>query len=99
MSDKPIVVPKAAKGPAVERYEFVIPGRFNGVVLPVVPHTVTKVTDAGKGKLEWRRVGGQQIVGSRRFVAPVVVEYITDKEHARWHKAQIDAAAKAAAGK
>ena len=103
MSDKPIEskVPKAppkVKGPNTERYEFTVAGKYNALGLPVVPHTIVKVTDAGKGKLEWKLIG-QQLVGSRRFTPPVVVEYITDAEHARWHKAEIDAAAKEAAKK
>ena len=96
----PDVTPKAAtaqvKGPKTETFEYSGTGKYNAIGLPVVPHAVTKVSDAGKGKLGWNLVC-QQVVASRCFVPPVVVEYITVKEHALWHQAKLDAEAREAA--
>ena len=98
----PDVTPKAAtaqvKGPKPETFEYLGGGKYNAIGLPIVPYAVAKVSDAGKGKLDWKVVG-QQVVASRRFVPPVVVEYITTEEHARWHKAKADADARAEAAK
>jgi len=89
------IAPKV-KGPKTERFEFSGGGKYNAVALPIVPHEVVKVTDAGKGKLDFRLLG-QQVIASRPFVPPVVVEYITTEEQARWNKAEIDAKAREAA--
>lgn len=86
------------KEPKTVRFECKTGNRFNAVGLPIVPHIVTKVSDMGKGKLGWKLVG-QQIVASRHFVPPVVVEYITVEEHARWRKAKADAEAREEAAK
>ena len=100
MSDKQPAVKTAPKrhGPKTETLECILAGKYNAIGLPVVPHTVVTVSDAGKGKLEWRLIG-QQVIGSRRFAPPVVVEYITTAEHAKWTQAKLDAEAREAARK
>ena len=65
-------------------------GEYNAVTVPVVPHSVTSVTDGSKDKLD-HRVVGQQIVASRRFVPPVIVEYVTSAEHEKRQSAMIAA--------
>lgn len=66
--------------------------KFNAVGIPVADHVVS-VTDAGKGKLDWTLVG-QQVVAGRRFVVPVVIEYVLPAEQDKWRAAMIDELAK-----
>ena len=63
-------------------------GEYNAVTVPVVPHSVTSVTDGSKDKLDYRVVG-QQIVASRRFVPPVIIEYVTPAEYEKRRSAMI----------
>lgn len=75
---------KKAKPIKSQTFEMVKPGDYNAIVLPVAPHAIAQVTDAGKSKLVCELVG-QQVVASRPFVAPVSVQYVTRAEHERWH--------------
>lgn len=84
---------KKVKPPKVARFEWAKSGRFNAVGLPVVPHAVVQVADGSKGKLDYI-VKGQQVIISGVFVAPVVIEYITEPEYLKWRSAMIDAVPK-----
>lgn len=81
---------KRVKPVKISKFEYTKAGQYNAIALPVVPHAVVTVTDAGKGKLDWTLIG-QQIVAARRFSAPVVVEYITAADQNTWGAAFIAA--------
>jgi expansin (peptidoglycan-binding protein) len=88
-------VEKRVKGPKMTTQTFSDEsGGYNSVALDVVPEAVLKVGDASKGSsLSWKIVG-QQIIASRAFTAPVVVEYVTIKAHEAWRKEMISAVVK-----
>lgn len=83
---------KKVKPPKVVKYDWTGQARANALCLPVVPHEVVKVADSSKDKLEYSVIG-QQVIASRPFVSPVVIEYITEPEYSKWTSAMIDAVA------
>jgi hypothetical protein len=71
--------------PKAERYVEEAEGEYNAVGLPSIPSEIVSVVDED-GELQ-HRVVGQQIVFDRRPVPPVVIEYVSVSEGARWKAA------------
>lgn len=84
---------KKVKPAKTKTVEYTDKGEYNAVGLPVVPYAVVKVTDTGKTPLRWELVG-QQVVASRRFEAPVVIEYGTGDAQTKWIAEMIAAVGK-----
>ena len=65
---------------------------YNALPLPVVPHEVVGVTASGK-PVQFELVQ-QTVVFGQIVKPPVVVEYVTEKDHAKWRDAMREAVEK-----
>ena len=85
---------KKVRAAKVEKKTHTKGGHYNGLPLSIFPAEIIGVSDAGKPDLKWEVVGQTVVAIGRNFAAPVVIEYVTEKERSVWRNAMIAAVLK-----